>query len=594
MGSDLLDCTNIEPITKWDLLSTSNIDRILEELSYTRTKDLKKIVSNIQREDTEFSHRIEEYRKIIKKEIDTRLNIIDTRYENEKKALEEQYSNTLNKYRKQKEKLESFYENVNLADLSSILGQQEVLSFILPEKQEKRHLSIWTKIKLFLISLFNKIINLFKLKKNQKKSKNKDIFILKQIGMRYDDMFSIAISDNSFGNEVLSKIAEENNIPKLQLEKERKIKSSQYKKLVDNYLKNRLNEIDPREVNIKVKKKIKKEVAKFKDREKKVNDEKKEKIEEKEKEKKLEKEKVLEQEKNKEPEKIVSKIVSEMEERGFIKPSQETFSVTSAFIDRLSKIIFEEEMRKLYENYKITPSYASIQTGVYERRKLKKGEEANKLDVVNSLIESRMYLEKNIEEDHSYIYYEIGEQERHVVLAFDKSGSMDENNKLYAAKRALTALYVAIKKHDPKTVIDIIAFDSKIKIMDFYTMWEAEAGEFTNTGEALFAAYKLLGNKKTTKKEVYLITDGLPEAYTTNSGKIKAGDLNKSMEYALAAAKVIGKSKDIKVTIILLKSTDSRYEKAAKEIANQCNGKLIITEPNSLAITLLKENYGFN
>jgi len=593
MGSDLLDCTNIEPITKWDLLSSSNIDRILEELSYTRTKDLKKIVSDIQKEDTEFSHRIEEYRKIIKKEIDARLNIIDTRYENEKKTIEEQYSNTLNKYRKQKEKLEGFYENVNLAGLSSILGQQEVLSFILPEKQEKKHLGIWTKIKLFLISLFNKIINLFKWKKKEKKSKNKDILILKQLGMGYDDIFSIAISDNSFGNEILSKISEENNIPKLQLEQERKIKSSQYKKLVDNYLKNRLNEIDPKEVNVKAKEKIKKEVAKFKDKEKKVSNEKKEKIEEKDKEKALEKEKVLEQETNKEPEKIVSKIVSEMEERGFIKPTEEAFSVTSAFIDRLSKIIFEEEMKKLYENYKITPSYASIQTGVYERRKLKKGEEANKLDVVNSLAESRMYLEKNIEEDHIYIYYEIGEQERHVVLAFDKSGSMDENNKLYAAKRALTALYVAIKKHDPKAVIDIIAFDSKIKIMDFYTMWEAEAGEFTNTGEALFASYKLLGNKKTTKKEIYLITDGLPEAYTTNSGKIKAGDLNRSMEYALEAAKAIGKSRDIKVTIILLKSTDSRYEKAANEIANQCNGKLIITEPNNLAITLLKENYGF-
>ena len=117
-------------------------------------------------------------------------------------------------------------------------------------------------------------------------------------------------------------------------------------------------------------------------------------------------------------------------------------------------------------------------------------------------------------------------------------------------------------------------------------VWSSEPNGFTNTGEALKVAGELLRDSKTSKKNIYLITDGLPEAYTAN-GREYAGDFEKSMEYALTYAEELKKIPTLKFTIILLEVKDEKFIDAAKKISKVLNGNIILTNPKKLASELL-------
>jgi len=276
----------------------------------------------------------------------------------------------------------------------------------------------------------------------------------------------------------------------------------------------------------------------------------------------------------------------ELKERGFVAERGGELAVTYGLVERFARLLLEEESRRLPGDVRMSLKGGGA-TGVYEKARLRQPDEIAHLDVPGSLLAARLSGSRHIDESTSYVYREITSERVHVVLAFDRSGSMSEGGKLEAAKKALLALYVAIRRRHPDATIDLLTFDNAVTVLDLVQLWECTAGSFTNTAEAIRAAHLLLQSSRASRRELYLITDGLPESYTAEDGSIRAGKLDEALEHALGRARELATVSPLRSTVILLRSAHPEYEVAARAIARTLGGDLIVTEPTHLGVELL-------
>ncbi|MGB7124395.1 MAG: hypothetical protein WBE40_06030, partial [Thermoplasmata archaeon] len=276
----------------------------------------------------------------------------------------------------------------------------------------------------------------------------------------------------------------------------------------------------------------------------------------------------------------------ELKERGFVAERGGDLAVTYGLVERFARLLLEEETRRLPGDIRLSLRGGGS-TGVYEKARLRRAEEVARLDLPSSLLAARLAGQRHIDESSSYVYREVTSERVHAVLAFDRSGSMSENGKLDAAKKALLALYVAVRRRYPDATVDVFAFDNDVQVLDLVELWECKAGAFTNTAEALRAAHLLLRSSRATRRELYLLTDGLPEAYTADDGRVRSGQLDVAMEHALERARELATVSPLKSTVILLKSEHPEYEVAARTIARTMGGELVVTDPVRLGVELL-------
>jgi Mg-chelatase subunit ChlD len=280
------------------------------------------------------------------------------------------------------------------------------------------------------------------------------------------------------------------------------------------------------------------------------------------------------------------RVERELKERGFVAEHHGELVVTYGLVERFARLLLEEESPRLPGDIRMSLRGGGS-TGVYEKARLRRPEEIAHLDVPGSLLAARFTGSRHIDESTSYVFREVTSERVHVVLAFDRSGSMSEEGKLEAAKKALLALYVAVRRRYPDATIDVLAFDNDVQVLDLVELWECRAGAFTNTAEALRAAHLLLRASRATRKEMYLITDGLPEAYTDEEGRVRSGLLDVAMEHALERARELATVTSLKCTVLLLKSEHPEYEPAARAIARTLRGEMVVTDPTHLGVELL-------
>ncbi len=281
-----------------------------------------------------------------------------------------------------------------------------------------------------------------------------------------------------------------------------------------------------------------------------------------------------------------SRLERELKERGFVAEHAGELVVTYGLVERFARLLLEEESRRLPGDIRLSTKGGGS-TGVYEKARLRQPEEVAHLDVSGSLLAARLAGLKHIDESVSYVYREVTAERVHAVLAFDRSGSMAEGQKLEAAKKALLALYVAVRRRYPDATVDVLAFDNEVQVLDLVELWGCRAGAFTNTAEVLRAAHLLLAASRSSRRELYLVTDGLPEAYTDDEGRVHSGQLDVAMERALERARELATVTPLKTTVVLLKSEHPEYESAARAIARTLGGDLVVTEPANLGIELL-------
>jgi uncharacterized protein with von Willebrand factor type A (vWA) domain len=143
-----------------------------------------------------------------------------------------------------------------------------------------------------------------------------------------------------------------------------------------------------------------------------------------------------------------------------------------------------------------------------------------------------------------------------------------------------------VKHQDNRNDVDLVTFDTRVRVMDLYQVWHTEPSGFTNTSAALDAAGEILSRSRADRKLIYLITDGLPEAYTLR-GEPRAGNPEKSLEAAVNSASRLRAVEGLRLTIILLEPEKRMYIDATKRIAEAGGGSIITTDPGNLAPQLL-------
>jgi Mg-chelatase subunit ChlD len=287
--------------------------------------------------------------------------------------------------------------------------------------------------------------------------------------------------------------------------------------------------------------------------------------------------------------KVQNKIKEKLETSGYIKGDGKGLEITSNLIDRFANIVLTAEIQNIPTAYHAIYGAADVE-GIYERGKLRTVDEISRMDIVESMLNAKIHHphDKHLYEDDVITYRDKRGANNHVVLMFDKSGSMDENQRIVAAKKAVLALYKAVKERNPRNIVDLVAFDTEVSVMDLLGVWQSKPKGFTNTGEALKIARELISDSSADRKLVYLITDGLPEAYT-KEGRSVAGDTKASLKYAISQAKELSYVSNVQLTMILLEQKEKIYVDSAEKIVSASNGKAVLVEPKELASEMIMD-----
>lgn len=281
-------------------------------------------------------------------------------------------------------------------------------------------------------------------------------------------------------------------------------------------------------------------------------------------------------------------LMDSLESAGFIVVAGDSVRPTTRLVDRFAEGVLARELGGKGMRPVRAVRGAEVIEGEHEKGRLQMAEEIGRMDIAESVIAARIHhpWDRHIHEEDAVVKREARGTRAHIVLAFDKSSSMEENRRMAAAKRAVLALYRAVKRRNRRNTVDLIAFDTSVRVMDMVQVWEAKPGGFTNTGEALRVARRLFGAGGRTAKALYIITDGLPEAYT-DGGKEVAGDMGRSLDYALAGARDLRRMGDVQFTLLLMEPRERVYVDAANRIAQAAGGRVVVTDPQHLASEML-------
>jgi Mg-chelatase subunit ChlD len=291
------------------------------------------------------------------------------------------------------------------------------------------------------------------------------------------------------------------------------------------------------------------------------------------------------------PERVLEKaILDELAESGLIAREGNEFLPTTRLLERFAQIVFAEEAKRIERGTSRDTGAVLDGSGQVTKEPMRSAYEIGHLDVVGTLVKARTRHPKvrHIFEDDVLIHREEREATNHVVIIFDRSGSMEENDRMKAAKRAVLALYRAVKEDDPSHQVDIVAMDTSVERVDLMGVWKSEPRGFTNTGAALRTAYDILRFSRRERGIVYLVTDGLPEAYTKNGVDV-ASQPEKCLAYAIEQARLLKNRPGVGVVQILLEPEDELYVKAADRIADEVGGRVLKASPKELAKTMLVE-----
>lgn len=283
-------------------------------------------------------------------------------------------------------------------------------------------------------------------------------------------------------------------------------------------------------------------------------------------------------------------VEGELEASGLVQKIGDDLQVTGRFLETLAGIVYAEESRGIGHTAE-SPLGATIEgEGILERGPILSYYETSHMDTVASLLNARMHHPhvKHLLDEDVLVYRERRASLTHIVIVVDKSLSMEENQRMEAAKRACLALYWGVKRKSPQNKIDILLMDTSVARANLSQAWATKPGGFTNTGRAIEAARALLLSSRANNKLLFLVTDGLPEALTIE-GKDVAGRPEEALSYAVRQAERLRDVKGLLTTIVLLEAKDPLFLKAGERLAKKARGKVIKVTPQELTRSLLVE-----
>lgn len=281
-------------------------------------------------------------------------------------------------------------------------------------------------------------------------------------------------------------------------------------------------------------------------------------------------------------------VVDELESAGLIEKWSEGFRLTGRFLDTFAALVYTEESKGVAAVKESALGTSIEGEGILEKTRLLSFAETGHMDAVGTLVNARTRHPhvKHLTEDDVIVYRELRATEVHIVIIVDQSLSMEENDRLVAAKRAALALYYQTRRKGSKHRIDFILMETSVRRASLPEVWEAKPKGFTNVGRALQVAHELLDRSRANRKILFLVTDGLPEAVTFE-GKDVAAKPDEALQYALRAAAKLRRVAGLAFSIVLLEANDALFVAAAEKIAKKIGGRVTKVEPKSLAKSLL-------
>ncbi len=287
-------------------------------------------------------------------------------------------------------------------------------------------------------------------------------------------------------------------------------------------------------------------------------------------------------------------IVSQLADAGLVEEAAGGFRASSRLIDRFAEIVFAEEVRRIPSAHGRSSGTFAEGEGHFTREPMRTIYDVSHMDLIGTVLRARSRASRHgptvrtqIYDDDVLVFREEREALHHVVIVMDRSGSMEDNDRITAAKRAVLALHQAVKHENPANPVDLIVMDTGIAHTDLAGVWASEPHGFTNTAGALKAAGDLLLKSRAERGSIYLITDGLPEAYTSKNGEDVASTPEKCLTYAVKEARRLRNRPNLNVTILLLEAHEDLYVKAAEAIAKEVDGRVVKTDPKKLAGEML-------
>ena len=177
------------------------------------------------------------------------------------------------------------------------------------------------------------------------------------------------------------------------------------------------------------------------------------------------------------------------------------------------------------------------------------------------------------------------------VIVLDMSMSMIRSGAFAEAKKVAVALDTLMRTKFPRDYLELVVFS--------YFAMELKAGRLlqsdwqmyprgTNIQEALNRARKLLGKRKSTNRQIILITDGQPTMYTSSTGEVVRGwspyewprYSPEAMEETLKEVQRCTKD-EIRINTFMM-ANDPALVQFAKHMTVINKGRMFLTKPGRL------------
>ncbi|HKJ80506.1 MAG TPA: hypothetical protein VJ954_00670 [Ignavibacteriaceae bacterium] len=285
--------------------------------------------------------------------------------------------------------------------------------------------------------------------------------------------------------------------------------------------------------------------------------------------------------------------IDEMKEKGYLREDEKNdrLIITSKSEQSIRQQALEEIFGKLKKSSKgnhRTPHTGLGDETTSDRREYYFGDSMDQIDMTDSI--------RNAQINHGLDDFKLTEDDLEVeerdfkaltstVLMIDISHSMIlyGEDRITPAKKVAMALSELIKRKYPKDTLDIIVFGNDAWPIEIKELPYLNVGPYhTNTVAGLELAVDILRRRKTSNKQIFMITDGKPTClktgikYYKNSFGLDRKIMNKTLDQAAKCRKL-----GIPVTTFMI-ARDPYLQSFVREFTKTNNGRAFYSSLNGL------------
>jgi len=285
--------------------------------------------------------------------------------------------------------------------------------------------------------------------------------------------------------------------------------------------------------------------------------------------------------------------IDDLKEKGYIEENEDgtTFIITA----KSEQSIRRQSLEEIFGKLKKSPrgNHQSPFTGqgdepTSDRREYSFGDSVEQIDMTDSI--------KNAQINHGLDEFKLTENDLEIeerdykaitstVLMIDISHSMIlyGEDRITPAKKVAMALSELITTKYPKDTLDIIAFGNDAWPIEIKDLPYLEVGPYhTNTVAGLELSVDILRRRKTSNKQIFMITDGKPTClkegikYYKNSFGLDRKIVNKTLDQAARCRKI-----GIPITTFMI-ARDPYLQQFVREFTKENNGRAFYSSLSGL------------